>query len=454
LSSSSTLVALTERSTEPLEIDLENPGSLLRRLSLDDQQWLADGAFRLLVPLIASEGRLIGLIALGEKKSELGFSREDRILLKAIAASVALTLENRFFRAWSGKGWKRSSASLAGRGSSVEDKMARECQKCRALLSPRASSCSACGGEVETAQVPYILLGKFRLERKIGSGGMGVVYRAVDLVLGRAVAIKTLPRVSPEYSMRLRREARAMAAVVHPNLALIFGAETWRGTPMLIFEYLNGGTLADRLRAGPLPLKEALQLGIILASVLERTHAAGILHRDIKPSNIGYTTASTPKLLDFGLAHVLDDSRREARLRHLVAEDLSRLPTVSMRTDDLKTMTATGHVVGTPVYLSPEGVRNSSPDPSFDLWAVAIVLYEAMTGQNPMVRASVKETLECISQAAVPDIRHRVADCPEGVAAFFKGALARDRSRRPATAEELGARLQRVLAALDAHSAD
>lgn len=448
LSSSSTLVALAEGSAEPLDIDLENPTSLLRRLSLDDQQWLADGAFRLLVPLIASDGRLIGLIALGSKKSELRFSGEDRSLLSAIAGSVALTLENRFFRKWIHPAEKSVTTTAIRERSSVEDELASECQACRALRPPRASICSGCGGQVESAQVPYILLGKFRLERRIGSGGMGVVYRAVDLVLGRAVAIKTLPRVSPEDSMRLRREARAMATVIHPNLALIFGAETWRGIPMLIFEYLDGGTLADKLKVNRLSVQQAVQLGLTLANVLDKTHAAGILHRDIKPSNIGYTLNEVPKLLDFGLAHVLYDSRRETRLRNPLIEDQSGISTLSFPVDVIQSITPSGFIVGTPIYLSPEGVQNMRPDPSFDLWAVAIVLYEAMAGQNPMVRHSLKDTLVSISRGDVPDIRETVPDCPASMVRFFKQALASDPALRPGTAAELFEALQRVASSL------
>ena len=133
---------------------------------------------------------------------------------------------------------------------------------------------------------------------------MGVVYRAKDLTLGRAVALKTLPATSPEDSARLRREARAMAAITHPNLALIFGVETWQGTPILVIEYLAGSTLAERLPTGPMAWEEVLELSLVLASVLERVHGSGILHRDVKPSNIGFTEEDVPKLLDFGLVRI------------------------------------------------------------------------------------------------------------------------------------------------------
>ena len=441
LSSSSALAALVEENLDPLEVDMENPRSPLHRLPLEDREWLADSASRLVVPLVASDGQLIGLIALGGKKSQLHFSREDRGLLRAISASVAVTLESRFF---SHNQTVRNIAgddALATTGT-LRDELASECGHCSTLQTPRTLVCTSCGGKLENAQVPYILLGKFRLEKRIGSGGMGVVYRAFDIALGRTVAIKTLPKVSPEHSMRLRREARAVAAVVHPNLALIFGAETWRGTPMLIFEYLGGGTLADRLRDTRFTPRETVELGIVLASVLQKTHALGILHRDIKPSNIGYTTDNQPKLLDFGLAHVLHDSRRAGRVFSRKAEDYSNLETVSLTLNHPRSMTLSNHIVGTPAYLSPECVQLRAADPSFDLWAVAMVLYQCLSGRNPMERHTMKETFDCIARADVPDILTMARDCPPALVSFFRDALAKDRRRRPRTAGDLLGTLQ------------
>ena len=239
----------------------------------------------MLVPLISPDRRLVGMLGLGEKLSGLPFSSEDRQLLRALAASLTLALENRRLR----------SAPVQG-----TDSAAKECVDCRTVHPPEALSC-ACGGTMMPALAPYTLRGAFRLDRRIGSGGMGVVYRAHDLALGRMVAIKTLPRVSAEEAAHLRREARAMAALSHPNLAVIFGAETWRGTPMLVVEYLGGGTLADRLRLGRAAQAEVIELGLTLTDALEHIHRVGILHSDIKPANIGFTT--TFKLLDFGPAH-------------------------------------------------------------------------------------------------------------------------------------------------------
>jgi len=268
---------------------------------------------------------------------------------------------------------------------------------------------------------------------------MGVVYLAVDLTLGRSVAVKTLPRVSPESAMRLRREARAAAAVVHPNLALIFGIETWHGTPILVFEFLEGGTLTDMLETQRIPSPEAVELGISLAEALDRIHSAGILHRDVKPSNIGYTADGVPKLLDFGLARIVSDSPTEQPLALPPIRDGIAHPLADA---DLSATYATRDLVGTPLYLSPEALAGEEPDVSFDLWSTAVSLYEAIAARHPLERDSWAATFQAISRAEVPDIREFEPSCSSGVAHFFRGALGPDRWIRPGSAREMGRRLQ------------
>src|SRR5262249_2148117 len=169
--------------------DLERPHPTLRRLADDDRQWLADGAFGLLVPLLGSDRELLGLLALGAKLSDLEFSDEDRRLLGTIAASLALTLENRRLRASPARRLRASPARSPGAPAAGPHDdgfaAATECYGCR-LVHPPATRVCSCGAELRQAPVPYSLLGKFRLERRIGSGGMGVVFRAIDLTLDRA----------------------------------------------------------------------------------------------------------------------------------------------------------------------------------------------------------------------------------------------------------------------------
>lgn len=427
------LAVLIRGDEAPLDVDLDGPRSSLRRLPDEDRQWLADGAFRLLLPLIASDRSLIGLLALGDKLSDLGFSNEDRLLLGTIGASLALTLENRRLRASPA----HSPGSLIP-GAPSDDwfDAAAECTDCLAVHPPGTAAC-ACGAALRRAAVPYLLLGKFRFDKRIGSGGMGVVYRAVDLSLDRIVAVKTLPQVSPEHAGRMRREARAMAVVAHPNLALIYGAEMWRGTPMLVCEYLSGGTLSERLRRRHLSADETIVLGLVLADVLEHIHGVGIVHCDIKPSNIGFTADNVPKLLDFGLARIVSDVQRPTRTADRpwpAGSDatVGRLMSLlSVQSTDSQ------RVVGTPLYMAPEAIRMEPLSTSFDLWSACVVLYESLTGTCPFSGATLVDIHERIARASVPDVRDLDPDCPPSLAAFFDDALAYDRGRRPQSAQAL-----------------
>src|SRR5574338_190809 len=198
-----------------LEVDLARPSEPLRDLPDESRVWLGDTGAALLVPLLSAAGELDGLLALGPKRSELPYSRQARTLLELVAGAAGIGLENRRLR-----------GSGSGRPAPPESH-ASECVACGCIAGSGASRCPDCGEAVREAALPAELFGKFRLERRIGEGGMGVVYGATDLALGRRVALKTLPRTSPEEAERLRRESRAMAAVTHPNLALILGAETW-----------------------------------------------------------------------------------------------------------------------------------------------------------------------------------------------------------------------------------
>ena len=444
LMASSRLAALLAGSPDPLDLDAAGHHSLLGRLPAGELEWLRLGAFQLLVPLLGAADTLLGFVALGRKRSELPFSDEDRLMLSAIAASGALTLENRLLRSTPDGAAPADPARLPGAvPHAALDDPAVECVRCRMVAPASAAACPVCGGQVEHAPVPCILSGKFRLEQRIGAGGMGVVYRALDLELQRTVAIKTLPRLSPERTARMRREARAVARLIHPNLALIFGAETWRGVPMLVFEFLDGGTLADKLMRGRLTPIAAVDLAMVLADVLDQAHDAGILHRDVKPSNIGFTRRGVPKLLDFGLAHLLGVFEQDT---------LALRPEGEQATTSLQVLriapSGHGHLVGTPLYLSPEAIAGEVPDASFDIWSVSMVLFECVAGAHPVSGRNVFETLDRIARVAFPAITESVPDCPAPVAEFLASALSPDRSERPGTARELSRQLERVRAAI------
>ena len=284
-------------------------------------------------------------------------------LLAAIGVSAAVAIENITLRSSTplpaSIGGPRSTASRAD--------AALECERCLAVQpNTTARSCVHCGSRVREAPVPRTLRG-FRLDRRIGVGGMGVVYRAIDTELQRYVAIKTLTAVSELETRRLRREARAMAAVAHPNVATIFAVEMWRQTPLLVVEYFEFGTLRDRLLGRSLSLPEALTLGTTGAG-LHDMHSLGMLHRDIKPSNIAFAVNGSAKLLDFGLAKVVIAGLTfmQAASPDSTTAMAAGLPQAAL---DSK-----GAPAGTPLYFSPELLAMHPADNQSDLWALALVL--------------------------------------------------------------------------------
>ncbi len=368
LEADTALVAMLSSSPEPLVCDADDAASLVRLLPADEQEWLGDGDTRLLVPVPGADATLAAVLALGTKRSDTPYTKENRTLLQAVAASLATGLA---------RVDARRAAGIVVNGGGDES-FALECGGCGLVFDTSTDRCS-CGRVLGAAVLPRRLLGKFTVERRLGAGGMGVVYRATDLTLGRAVALKTLPRVLPDAARRIRAEARTMASVVHANLAHIYGIESWRGVPVLVVEYLEGGTLADRLRHGPLAPDQVVEAGLHLVDALEHMHRAGVLHRDIKPSNIGFTADGTPKLLDFGLARVLEgttdgmaDTDGVTARPQPVAGDAA--------VTSLRVRTKTGYLVGTPAYLPPAAFEGAPPSPAFDVWALTVSLYEAATG--------------------------------------------------------------------------
>lgn len=421
------------------EIQIGRASSTIWELLPDgDREWLESGGFVLLIPLVDRAGRLVGAVAQGETRSELPYSREDRLLLRVMAAEAANAIENCRLRHLPDR-----PASATPETIEAHEEPAAQCPECQLVWLPSRRECQ-CGSRTQRAALPAFLLGKFRLERLLGSGGMGLVYLAVDLTLDRRVAIKTLIHLNVEKARQLEREARAMARVQHPNLAVIFGVERWDEFPLLIVEYLERGTLADRLRESRTTLREALSLGVVLGDVLDRVHASGTLHRDIKPSNIGYTAEGVPKLLDFGLASIVGDAAG------MLAGE-APFPSTDGQLPAPPTATSSHHLKGTVPYLSPEAVGGAAPDMSFDLWSLGLVLYESVAGINPLAASDRSATFENIRGANVPDLRVFCPDCPPIVARFFLDALAASRDARPPTAAALRDQCRRLLAELSGH---
>jgi general stress protein CsbA len=446
LDASSALAALIASASDPLPVDFEDARSPLAKLPERERHWLVDSAFRMIVPILARDGSMLGLIGLGEKKSGLPFFKEDRQLLRAIASSIVWVLELELSRSLgsSQRSWPETEG---GEGPSPEPaagaELARECPNCGRLYPAYTVFCTSCSRRLEPSHVPFSLPGKFRFERRIGTGGMGVVYRGTDISLGRPVAVKTLRRVSPEDAMRLRREARTAAAVSHPHLAPVYGMETWQGTPMLVMELLEGGTLAQRIEKRRSEAAETIELGIAMAAALEHLHASDILHRDIKPSNIGYTRDGTPKLMDFGIARVMYDLRRDREVTAPASLDDESvlLPPTSVWNRTPASATASKQLVGTLSYLSPEALTGQPADTSFDLWSLAIVLYECLLGRKIFSGGDIHQIMGRIRHGRVPEFAQVCPEHDELLGDFFRSALHKTITRRPANAREFRERL-------------
>ena len=413
---------------DPMTVELDQLDGWVQRLPLDDQQWLADGNVHVLLPLRAGPD-LVAVMALGEKLNDLPFSHDDRALLAPVAAGLALKIENLRLRQP-----PNGAPGLTPPGGPADDAPAIVCSRCGSVATGAAAErCEQCGGEVAPSQLPAVLAGKFRLERELGRGGMGVVYLAFDTALERPVAIKTLPRVTLAESVRLRREARAMAGFAHPHLALVFGLETWRGSPALVMEYLDGGTLADRLRRSRMPAGEVSRMADDLAGAIAHLHDDGLLHRDIKPSNIAFTRDGQAKLLDFGLAQIFVGARPvESRTRS--TGSASRW----LAGADITTVDHLGRFAGTPAYMAPEAIGGEVLDAAADLWSFGVVLFECLTGTRPFADRSIDEaTVDWVRevQAVAPD-------CPAPLAELVADLLATDRRQRPPSAHAVRKRLR------------
>jgi Tol biopolymer transport system component/predicted Ser/Thr protein kinase len=228
---------------------------------------------------------------------------------------------------------------------------------------------------------PQLSIAHYRVHGKLGEGGMGAVYRAMDTKLNRDVAIKVLPdafAADPDRLARFDREAQVLAGLNHPNIAAIYGVED----RALIMELVDGPTLADRLEQGPIPPDEAARIAVEIAEALEYAHDKGVIHRDLKPANIKIAPDGRVKVLDFGLAKALTSDSHAA--------NPAVSPTLTMRA------TAAGLILGTAAYMSPEQAKGRPVDRRADIWAFGVVLYEMLTGARLYDGETVSETLAAV----------------------------------------------------------
>jgi serine/threonine-protein kinase len=260
-------------------------------------------------------------------------------------------------------------------------------------------------------------LGGYDIVGPIGAGGMGEVYRARDTKLGRDVAIKILSDGfghDPERVARFQREAQLLAALNHPHIATIHGFEEANGTQFLVLELVEGETLAERLKSGPIPVPEAVTISRQVADALQAAHEKGIIHRDLKPANIAFTADGQVKVLDFGLAKAVEAQP---------AGDVSNSPTMTLGA------TQAGVILGTAAYMAPEQAKGRPADKRSDVWAFGCVLYEMLTGKRAFEGQDVSDTLAAVLRGE-PDWSALPESVLAPVKTLVRRCLQKDRGQR------------------------
>jgi tRNA A-37 threonylcarbamoyl transferase component Bud32 len=415
LPAESKLLALVRLLGKPLEVPHTESGWLQQQLPDEETEFLRRARIDLLVPVATSPHRTEALLALGAKRSEEPYSGEDQDLLVAIAASLAILLE-------------KPPVPVAPRRDVFE-----ECPECGTCYDTGITRCGQDSAALLPVALPRLLEGRYRVERRLGRGGMGTVYEAADTALERRVAVKVIRDDlvgSAEAAERFRTEARAAASFAHPNVVTIHDFGVAAGTrAFLVMELLHGATLREELRRAKrlTPTHTVAILRGVCAAV-DAAHRRQLVHRDLKPENIFLARRDagpeeTPKVLDFGIAKFLPSATQQ--------------PTAD---------TGTGALVGTWQYMSPEQIRGGAAAPAWDLWALAVVAYEMLTGAHPFVGSAAAQVHSAVLAGRFTPVAAHLSDSPPGWQEFFERTFAPEPQRRPGSAPVLLSELERALA--------
>jgi tRNA A-37 threonylcarbamoyl transferase component Bud32 len=411
LPTSLTVIRVLSVLRKPLALSLGDTAWVRHQLPREERALLLEHGVELLVPISGlSAGELpLGLIVLGPRRSEEPYNEEDLELLTAIAHAVGALLER----------------------SSDQEQGIAECERCGRCYEAATPFCADDRQALTRTRGTILINGRYRLESRLGRGGMGAVYVAIDTALERPVAVKVIRddvTSALDLASRFRREARAAASFAHPRVVRVydFGVER-SGRPFLVMELLEGSTLRERLASGaPMDGTEALQILRGVCSALAAAHARALVHRHLKPENIylqRHATGVVPKVLDFGLAKALHGEQTP--------------------TDSTAFGTSVGMLVGTLEYMAPEQVAGDDVNPAWDVWAVGIIAYEMLTGRHPFRQAV---GFGYGHSADSPTAEHGGGPTlPPTTEAFFRRALSRNRSDRPATADDFLAGIEQVL---------
>jgi eukaryotic-like serine/threonine-protein kinase len=376
---------------KPLALSLGDTAWVRHQLPRDERALLLQHGIELLVPVSGeTPGEPpLALLVLGPRRSEEPYNQEDLELLVTIAGALQALIER----------------------SSLDRHELAECERCGRCFDPGVELCRHDGERLIVSPGSRSLNGRYRLERRRGRGGMGTVYEAVDEVLERTVAVKLIRHdvmAAMSLAARFRQEARAAAGFAHPNVVRIydFGVDRDR-RPFLVMELLEGDTLRERLASGALAAPDVLQVLRGVCAALSAAHTRGLVHRDLKPENIFLQrnpNGLVPKVLDFGLAKAFEAG---GPLHSTAAGSTA------------------GLLVGTLEYMAPEQVAGDDVSPGWDLWALAVIAYEMLTGVHPFRRAVVPGD-EATAAAATdaPGLSGAMSD-------FFRTALSTERALRP-----------------------
>jgi eukaryotic-like serine/threonine-protein kinase len=408
----SKLMSLVRVLDQPLHITLSDSAWLRQHLPKNEIDFLLESRLELIIPVALSPERTEALLTLGPKRSEEPYSREDTELLLAIVSALALLLER--------PARQKVTAHF------------EECPKCGMIYDSGVLLCSVDGEALKPSALARTLAGRYRLDRRLGAGGMGAVYRSLDTALEREVAIKLVREelvASADSAERFRREAKAAAAFSHPNLVTVydFGIESG-SRAFLVMELLVGVTLRQEIEAKR-RINPAHALSILrgVCCALEAAHSRGLVHRDLKPENIFLVrgdSSELPKVLDFGLAKF-----------------------VAMADGTLQATAETsfGVLLGTPRYMSPEQLRGETVNKSWDLWALAAIAYEMLAGIHPFPGATVAACQQAVLAGKAMRFGEHMPQSPPAMDSLFSAALSADWHNRPASALALLTQLEASL---------
>ncbi len=408
LQKESKLLSLARLLGKPLEVPQTESGWLQQQLPHEETEFLRQARIDLLVPVTTDPRHTQALLALGTKRSEEPYSGEDQDLLVTIAASLAILLE-------------KPPTATAPRTDIFE-----ECPQCGSCYDSGSSQCAKEGARLLPVILPRLLEGRYLLQRRLGRGGMGTVYAASDGLLERRVAVKVIRDNlvgSAEAAERFRREARAAASFTHPNVVTVYDFGVASGTrAFLVMEILEGSTLRERLKVEKRFATEKLLCVVRdLCAALGAAHRRRLVHRDLKPENVFLVSSESgevAKILDFGLAKFVAGPNED-------------------RTCD----TATGAILGTVRYMSPEQREGQSADQGWDIWALAVTTYEMLTGCYPFDDGN----RDRFAVGPVFPFTPIATHVPGEVGAWqslFEHSFAREMSVRPNSAEAFLSELQ------------